>query len=355
MLFSSRRLFTVIFTLILSVLSLGAVAQRGEVVPLAPRRPAFILPPADKVPFVIPAVPKYPVAVVPVVAPTEPNIWDFGGIGTVNFSQVSLSNWAAGGQNTVSVLGNANLYANYVQGKHTWNNSVDLTYGLVKLEGKRVQKSDDRMELNLKYGFRASKRWFYTGQLNIKTQLTPTYTITRDTLRSGFFSPASILASLGMDYKPNDKLSVFISPFTGKMTVVKEQRLADKGMFGVEPARKDAEGNIIPGTGKRIRREFGGYVNVRYKNEIFKNITLQSKLDMFSNYLRSPENVDVNWENLVNFKVNKVVSASLFAHIIYDDDTKIDVDRDGDDKVDGRGPRLQLKQTLGIGISYKFK
>ncbi|MCX2742132.1 DUF3078 domain-containing protein [Pontibacter anaerobius] len=283
------------------------------------------------------------------------NIWDFGGIGTVNFSQVSLSNWAAGGQNTVSVLGNANLYANYAKGKNTWNNSLDLTYGLVKLEGRRVQKSDDKLELNLKYGYRASKKWFYTTQLNIKTQLTPTYTITRDTLRSNFFSPAFVLASLGMDYKPNEKLSVFISPFTGKFTVVANQGLADKGAFGVEAGEKDIEGNIIPGTGEHLRKEFGGYVNVRYKTEILKNISLQSKLDLFSNYLRKPENVDLNWENLINFKVNKVVSASFFAHMIYDDDIMVDVDRDGDEKTDGRGPRLQLKQTMGIGISYKFK
>ncbi|TPE43838.1 DUF3078 domain-containing protein [Pontibacter mangrovi] len=294
-------------------------------------------------------------AVAQSAAADSTNIWDFGGMGAVNFSQVSLSNWAAGGQNTVSVLGNANLYANYEKGKNTWNNSADLTYGLVKLEGRRVQKSDDKLELNLKYGYRASKRWYYTSQLNIRSQLMPTYTITRDTLKSNFFSPAAVLASLGMDYKPNDKLSVFISPFTGKFTIVANQGLADKGAFGVNPADKDAEGNPIPGTGDHVRREFGGYINVRYKNEILKNVTLQSKLDMFSNYLKKPENVDLNWENLINFKVNKIISASFFAHMIYDDDVDIDVDRDNDSKVDGKGPRLQLKQTLGLGVSYKFK
>lgn len=286
---------------------------------------------------------------------TETKYWDFGGIGTLNFSQVSLNNWAAGGQNTVSVLGIANIYSNYSRGKSTWNNALDLTYGLVKLEGRRVQKSDDKLELNLKYGHRASKRWFYTGQFNVKTQLTPTYTITRDTLRSNFFAPAYLLTSLGMDYKPNDKLSVFMSPFTGKFTIVGDQELADRGAFGVEAADKDLEGNIIPGTGQRFRKEFGGYVNVRYKDEILKNITLQSKIDLFSNYLRNPKNVDLNWENLINFKVNKTVSASLFVHMIYDDDVNIAVDRDDDGKVDGTGPRLQLKQTLGIGVSYKFK
>ncbi|GAB3822668.1 DUF3078 domain-containing protein [Pontibacter rugosus] len=281
--------------------------------------------------------------------------WDFSGVGTLNFSQVSLTNWAAGGQNSLSVLGITNLRADYKQGKSTWNNSLDFTYGLVKLEGNRMQKSDDKLELNLKYGYRASKRWYYTGQLNLKTQLTPTYSVTRDTLLSSFFSPAYILTSIGMDYKPNDKLSVFISPLTGKYTIVKSQYLADRGFFGVEPADKDSEGNIIPGTGEHFRKEFGGYVNIRYKNEIIENITWQSKLDLFTNYLQNPQNVDVNWENLVSFKVNKLISATLFAHLIYDDDVKVNVDRNDDGQIDGKGPRIQLKQTLGIGVSYKFK
>ncbi len=282
-------------------------------------------------------------------------LWDFGGTGTLNFSQISLSNWASGGQNSLSVLGIANVFGNYQKGKSTWDNSLDLTYGLVKVEGRRTQKSDDKIELNLKYGHRASKKWFYTGQLNAKTQLTPTYTLTRDTLVASFFAPAYILASVGMDYKPNKKLSVFLSPFTGKFTVVQNQALADRGAFGVARAKTDVEGNIIPGTGQHFRKEFGGYVNVRYRNEIMQNVTLQSKLDLFSNYLHDPQNIDVALENLLNFKVNKFISATLFVHMIYDDDIMINVDRNDDGKVDGKGPRLQLKQTLGIGLSYNFK
>jgi len=284
------------------------------------------------------------------------NSWNFSGLGTVNFSQVSLSNWAAGGQNAVSVLGIANLLANYEQGPHTWNNSLNITYGLIKLEKQKVRKSDDRMELNLKYGLRASDKWYYTAQGNLRTQLTPTYSLSRrDSVESGFLSPASVLASVGMDYKPNSKLSVFISPVTGKFTLVMNQALADMGAFGVAPARMDAEGKAIRGTGERLREEFGGFVNVRFKDEVFKNITLQSRLDLFSNYLQNPQNVDVNWENLVNFKVNKAVSASFFMHMIYDDDVMIKIDRDKDGQPEARGPRLQIKETLGIGLSYKFE
>ncbi|RAU82088.1 DUF3078 domain-containing protein [Pontibacter arcticus] len=289
------------------------------------------------------------------IPPDSLHNWNISGSGALNFSQVSLSNWAAGGQNSVSVLGTANLYANYKKGTNTWENVLSLTYGTVKLQGQRVRKSDDRFELNLKYGRNASTDWYYTAQLNLKTQLTPTYTVTRDTLLSDFFSPAAVLASLGMDYKPTPVLSVFISPFTGKFTIVKRQVLADQGLFGVAPAEKDMLGNPIIGTGSHIRKEFGGYVNIRFKKEVLTNVTLQSKLDLFSNYLKNAKNVDMNWENLVGFKVNKFISASLFAHLIYDDDVKIDVDRDGDNIKDGRGARLQFKETLGIGISYKFE
>ena len=281
-------------------------------------------------------------------------VWDFGGAGTVNFSQVGLTNWASGGQNALSVLGIANLYANYTHGRNSWDNTLDVTYGTVKLENQPVRKSDDKLELNVKYGYKASQRWFYSAQFNIKTQLTPTYTETRDTLISSFLSPAFVLLSLGMDYKPSPILSVFISPLTGKLTIVESQMLADRGAFGVTGAVRDVSGNLIPGTGKHLRQEFGGYVNIRYKQEILQNVMLQSKLDLFTNYLNDPQNVDVNWENSLNFKVNSFISANLFVHLIYDDDVKIDVDRNDDGIIDGTGSRLQMKEVLGIGLSYKF-
>lgn len=281
--------------------------------------------------------------------------WHLGGTGTLNFSQVSLNNWAAGGQNSLSVLGISDLFANYIKGKNTWNNTFVITYGTVKLQDQRLRKSDDKLELNLKYGRAASSEWFYTAQLNFRSQLTPTYTDNRENMISDFLAPGFITASLGMDYKPSKKLSVFISPVTGKFTIVRDQALADQGAFGVEPAQTNLLGEPIPGTGKNFRREFGGFVNIRFRDEVFENVTFESKLDLFSNYLRKPENVDMNWENNFNFKVNKFISASLFVHMIYDDDINIQTDRDEDGDMENRGPRLQLKETLGIGLSYKFQ
>jgi hypothetical protein len=87
---------------------------------------------------------------------------------------------------------------------------------------------------------------------------------------------------------------------------------------------------------------------MKYNFTIAKNIDLKSKLELFSNYLNNPQNIDVNAEALFNFKVNEWFSASLQWTLIYDDDIDI---RDADGNI---GPRTQFKSVLGIGISYKM-
>ena len=106
--------------------------------------------------------------------------------------------------------------------------------------------------------------------------------------------------------------------------------------------------------GEQIRTEFGGYLRMFYKRDIMKNVSFQTKLDLFSNYLNNPENIDVNWETLFSFKVNKFISASLATQLIYDHDIMISVDDNDDGIIDAIGPRTQFKQILNIGFSYKF-
>ncbi len=225
---------------------------------------------------------------------------------------------------------------------------------MLKAGKARVQKSDDRIDLLTKYGRNASTDWYYSALVNFRSQFSPTYDLADRTVISRFLSPAFVLAAIGMDYKPNERFSVFLSPFTGKFTIVQDQDLADLGSFGVAPALRDAGGRIIPGTGERLREEFGSYLNARYRKPIMENITLQTKLDLFSNYLRNPKNIDVNWENLINMKVNKFVSVSVFTHLIYDDDIDIMIDADNDGEAEKKSPRTQFKETLGVGFSYKF-
>jgi hypothetical protein len=276
-------------------------------------------------------------------------------MGTFNFSQVSLSNWAPGGQSSMSLLAIGNVYAHFRGQKHTFDLATDVVYGLLKPGKSRVRKNDDRLELNARYGHTLTNKLSYAAQLNLKTQLTPTtYIEKRDSLLSKFFAPAYVIASLGIDYRPNDDFSLLLSPATGKFTVVADRTLADIGAYGVQAARRDTAGQVIRGTGERLREEVGAYLNARYRRQVFKNVLYQTKLELFSNYFHNPQNIDVNWENLIEFKVNKFISASITSLLIYDDDILVPLNRDAAQTPGARGKRVQFKETLGIGLTYKF-
>ena len=287
--------------------------------------------------------------------------WIKSGNFAFNLAQTSLTNWASGGQNSVSINTLFNYNINYHSSKISWDNSFDIGYGLLRQgEDKTFTKTDDKIDILSKYGKKASKNLFYAAALNFKTQMAPGFNGDNDSVRtSNFLAPAYIIGSIGLDYKPVKSLSFFFAPFTSKTTIVNDQFLADQGLFGVEPATYAADGVTITQNGAKFRSEFGGYVRMIYnksnfEKEFLKNISITSKLDLFSNYLENPQNIDVNWENLITMKVNKYLAISISTHLYYDDDISIAVDSNNDGTVDERGPRLQFKQILGVGLSYKF-
>lgn len=287
--------------------------------------------------------------------------WKTGGITSLNISQVGLTNWAAGGQSSLALNGIVSLFANWKKESSTWDNSLDLGYGILKqgedilLKNSAFVKTDDKIDLTSKYGRRASEKWYYAGLMNFTTQATAGYNYPNDSVRiSNFLAPGYLLWAIGMDYKPNKKFNAFISPLTMKTTIVIDQELADSGAFGVEAAELDGVGNVIT-NGKRLRYEYGGYTRFIYKSELVKNITLTSKLSLFSNYANNPQNIDINWENLLELKVNKFISTTITTHLIYDDDIDIKYDSDGDGTKDKSGPRTQFKEVIGVGFSYKFQ
>jgi hypothetical protein len=280
--------------------------------------------------------------------------WKINGLISINFSQSSLTNWAAGGQNNISANGLISVNANYLKNKNSWDNSLDIGYGMF-IEGKEnLRKTDDRIELFSKYGKEISKNLYISSLLTFKTQMTPGYNYPNDSvIISNFMSPAYLYIAAGIDYKPKDFITAFISPITGKFTFVNNQTLANAGAFGVEPAIYDTFGNIIT-KGKNMRSEMGGYIRIAFNKNIADNITLKTKIDLFSNYLHKPQNIDVDCEVLLSMKITKFLTATFNAHLIYDDDIMIEIDSNNDGIIDKKGPRTQFKEIFGIGLSYKF-
>jgi hypothetical protein len=273
--------------------------------------------------------------------------WKTGGVVGFNLAQTALVNWAAGGEKSFAVNGLFSVFANYKKDKIVWDNSLDIGYGIMNQGDKsNFRKTDDKIDLLSKFGREAYKNLYYAGLFNFKTQMAKGYNYLDDGTElkiSDKFAPAYIIVALGLDYKPSAYFSLFAAPVTGKITLVTDEDLSNAGAFGVSP-------------GSTSNSEFGGYVRMIYSkndftSEFMKNISFTTKLDLFSNYLKDPQNIVVNWETLIALKVNKFINVNITTHLIYDDKILIAKEVDG---VTELAPRVQFKEILGVGISFKF-
>ncbi len=274
--------------------------------------------------------------------------WKKGSKLSLSFSQVSFSNWAAGGENSSGGNGFFNLYAKYKEGNRMWDNNLDLAYGLLKIEGQSLRKSEDKIDFYSKYGLSIAKNLYFSTNFNFNTQFSEGFKYPDDsTIVSKFLAPGYIQLGVGIDYKPNDYLSLSFLPLTGRLTIVTYQPLADAGAYGVDPAVIDTNG-VVMEEGKNSRFELGTAAIALFQKELLKNVELKSKLQLFSNYLEHPENIDVNWDSMLSLKVNKYISTFIGITLLYDDDIPL-LDKNGES-----GPRTQLKQTFGVGLALEF-
>lgn len=265
--------------------------------------------------------------------------WTYAAVTTITFSQISFYNWSAGGENSYSLNGIVSLSANYAEKRTTWENSLDIGYGIIHQSDRAIdptRKSDDKIDFSSKFGYKTKTKFYWSGLLSFKSQMDEGYQYTEidKNIISNALAPGYLLAALGLEYKPSKKFYVLGSPATLKTTFVLDDTLSARGAFGVED-------------GNKVRAELGGYAKIAYENEIMKNVKLKTKLDLFSNYLNNPENIDVNCEILVSMKINKFLSSNLSSNLIYDED--VDIDKDAEHKT-----HLQLKEVFGVGLSIKF-
>lgn len=278
--------------------------------------------------------------------------WKINSDISLMFSQSSFTNWAAGGENNITLNGFFNFYAGYEKGKNKWENMLGLAYGQTKTGDQKYRKSEDKIDFLSTYGYKAADKWYYSVNANFKSQFAAgyDYPFEGDSGRvkiSDFLAPAYISVGPGMEYRPKDFFSLYLSPVTARWIIVNDQDLANAGSFGVKPAEYDENGNLV-NLGEMSRFELGAYFRMIFVKDIFKNVNLNTKLELFSNYLEDPQNVDVNWDTMIGLKVNDWLSASLGFQLIYDDNTPI-TDKDGK-----TGPRTQFKELFSVGLSYRF-
>ncbi len=284
--------------------------------------------------------------------------WKKGGGAILNFNQTSLTNWAAGGESNLSATLLTNFYGNYKKDKTTWDNTLNMNYGLITANNyDDIRKNDDRIELNSKYGrYAFADDFYYSGMLNFLTQFAAGYDYVTDPAASmpisKLLSPGYLTAAIGLDWKPSDKFSLFLSPATGKFTFVLDEDIStavtdtanNKNRYGVD-------------AGENLRAEFGASMVAALNTPIGKNTSFSSKLVLFNNYTdpiaEHKGNIDVDFQNNINIKVSKYFATTIFLQVLYDHDIAIATYEDGVQI--GTGPKTQFKEVFGIGLSYSFK
>jgi hypothetical protein len=261
--------------------------------------------------------------------------WTKGGIFTVNLSQGASKNWAAGAeQSSFSINSIVQAFAFYKKNKVSWDNTLNAQYGIVSATSIGTRKNDDRIDALSKLGYSLDKsKWSVTLLGNIRTQFTEgfDYSTTPAIRNSDFFAPAFLLISPGINYKPVNGIDIFVSPVTSRWIIVNQVALRELYKIPINT-------NSI--------NEIGAFASIQVKRDIAKNVNYVSRLDLFSNYKRDPQNVDVFWTNVFNMKVNKYISVTYNFDLIYDHDVE--------NVKTGGLLGTQLKSLLGVGLSAKF-
>ena len=272
-----------------------------------------------------------------------------------DISEVAFVNWNAGGTSSISGLLKGKFVRNHTTLNSNWSNELIFRYGVNKQDGQSLKKTDDALQINSTFGYRQNpnSNWFHSAKFNFNTQFTNGYAYPNTSRAiSKTFAPAYIFMGMGAENINKDKNRTFyISPFTFKTTLVLDQNLANQGAYGVPRAIYDKDKNLIS-EGKQTKTEFGFLITNRYKKEIVKNVVLENRLSLYSDYLNRFGNIDVNCDLQVELVVNQYVRANIGANVIYDDDIKSKKQIAGIQVTEG--PKAQVRQAIGVGLQYVF-
>ena len=272
------------------------------------------------------------------IAPSDEG-WKRGGNATFLFNQSAFSEWASGGQNSISLSFHTDYDISFKKNGWNWDTKFLGDFGLTKITGtKFLRKTNDRIDLQSFLGKSFSKEWSYSTVFGVKTQFARGYTFGKKSegeetrsLRTQFFSPVYIQLGIGLYWKKSKNLWVNMAPFAQRITLVSRKFTADlqegQEYFGV---RK----------GDNHRFELGASVNAFYEFSPLENITLEQRLGLYSDYLDKAENVDLDYQLSVEMRVNERISTNLIIQLVYDDNAV---------------QNLQVRQVFGIGLHMKLK
>lgn len=262
--------------------------------------------------------------------------WKLSGVAGANLSQAALVNWVGGGENTVALNFYLNAGLNYAKENWSWDNALLLQYGIIYSEQYDWRKNADKISFSSKLGYKLKPKLFTSMLFDYNSQFAKGYNYpnTKNYI-STFMAPGYANLAFGVDYKPTSYMSIFFSPATLHAIYVLNDSLSDVGSFGLKP-------------GEKSKYDAGALLKISFKKVVMQNVDVISTFDAFTPYNSEFGNIDLNWELLANFKINKLLTATLNTTLRYLD--KEHYVKDGVDK----GAKVQFKEIFGLGLAYKF-
>jgi len=287
-----------------------------------------------------------------------PDGWVTGGGIGLDFSQLALINPKVGsGENRIAFGALGSLYAKYKKGRHSWDNAGSLQLAAQKLGKQDFTKSLDLLRVGSKYGYQFnSPKWYAALEATFQSLLLKTYNNSAlkgnpgDTVFAKFLNPAIATIAPGIDYKPNSKLSLFLSPASIRMLIVADQSIANLNLHGTQLS--DDGINY-----KKMDFQFGANFKGVYVDNYFNDrITFTSSLNLFSNYLRDPQNIKVLWQNNLGVNIFKNFSINFLLEAFYDHDILVQIDPNGDGvySPDELGRRVSWTQAIYVKYNFVF-
>jgi len=278
-------------------------------------------------------------------------LWKYRSEAAFALNQASMANWVKGGESSISTSLDITGYADYLNKplNITSNNFGRIKYGLIALgEKKEVRKNLDLLETNSKVNHKAFGKFDFSAILLFKTQIAKGYNYPNDSVVvSKFFNPAIITTGFGLDYKPNKNTSINFSPFSYKGTFVPDTSVIDQTKYGIA---KD----------KRSKNEPGASFLISHLYKPFKTVSITNRLQLFTNYINNPQNIDIDWEMILTASLNWFTDVRFNTHLIFDDDTKTPtLDKEnkpvlGSDGKPKKSARIQFKELLGFSFIFRF-
>jgi hypothetical protein len=274
--------------------------------------------------------------------------WHKAGNISLLFSQAAFNHeWTGGGTNNYAAGLVLSYDANLKRGKLIWDNRIMADYGITKTaEQDFTRKTTDRLELNSIGGKQIKESlWYFSAFANLKTQITSGYKHFENIMgeqdrleTTKFFSPGYVQGGPGMLWKKSDNLKVNIAPATAKIIFVASE-FTDVGTDPIAIAAFNEAPYFGVEANETTRFELGAAIGAYAKFNLMENIAMENVLNLFSNYLEDPQNVDIDYTMNLVMSVNKWITANATFQAIYDDNA-----------IEG----FQIREGLGIGVTYGF-